>query len=104
MKPITFEHSNVVFGKDQKGVQPLPAWAQLTPPAEVVSCWELSEEEVEEIVKNRRIFISVQRGVRIRVHEGKDFVIPNLLQPIMPVVRLRDLPSYETIVKTNNNG
>lgn len=70
MKPVKFEESNTVFGKDQPEYMPLPALvkpfiigkgddAAVYPKGIVVSCWELSEEELAEVAKTGRIYLSV---------------------------------------------
>ena len=70
MKPVPFEEVNTVFGKDQPEYMPLPALvkpftigkgddAAVYPKGIVVSCWELSEEEIAEIVKTKKVYLSV---------------------------------------------
>lgn len=44
MKPIKFPETNYVYGNDQEGVEPLPVHKFDT--GEVLSCWELSPEEI----------------------------------------------------------
>lgn len=56
MKPIEFDHSNVVYAKDQPEYLPLPA--HKTSDGTVTSCWELSDDEIMDICKSRKIFIS----------------------------------------------
>lgn len=55
MKPVDFEYANGVAGKDQEGVKPLPL---LRLPNAAISCWELSEEELQEVIKTRRIYVA----------------------------------------------
>ena len=70
MKPVRFEEVNVVLGENQPEYVPLPALvkdytvrqgddAAVIKNGEVVTCWELSDEEVADIVKNKRLYLSV---------------------------------------------
>jgi len=59
MKPVKFKHQNVVFAKDQKEYQPLPALRIDSPNGEVVSCWKLSFTERLKIVFTGRIWLSL---------------------------------------------
>lgn len=58
MKPIKFEGVNRTYAEDQPEYQPLPVMAIPSPEGVVISCWEVSDEEIEEIKKNRRIYLS----------------------------------------------
>lgn len=55
MQPVEFEGQNIVFGKNQPEYQPLPAHVNIETGL-VISCWELSEQEVEIILKTKRIY------------------------------------------------
>lgn len=57
MNPVDFPQSNVTFAKDQPEYRPLPA--HRTDAGIVTSCWELSDEELAEITKTKRIWFSV---------------------------------------------
>lgn len=76
MKPIEFIGQNVIFGEGHEEYQPLPALR--TPDGTVISCWELSEEEVQEVVKNKCVFIS-------------QLTFNSRLQPILPMTGLDGL-------------
>lgn len=75
MKPVEFIGHNVVFGAGQPEYQPLPALR--TPDGQVITCWEFTDEEVERIVENKRLYF-----------QQLTFNAP--LQPILPVVELGD--------------
>lgn len=75
MKPIKFKGQNVVFGEDQDQYQPLPALK--LPDGQVITCWEFTDEEVEQIVQNRCMYIN-------------QLTFNKFLQPILPVVNLED--------------
>ncbi len=42
MRPIKFKEANVIFAKDQKEYQPLPALRIDSTQGEVISCWKFS--------------------------------------------------------------
>lgn len=75
MKPIKFPGSNIVYAEDQPEYQPLPAMRM--PDGMVITCWELSDEELKIVLKNRKIYIQLHT-----------FNQP--LQPILPLVELSD--------------
>jgi hypothetical protein len=75
MKPKRFNGVNVTYAEDQPEYQPLPV--QRFPDGEVISCWELSEQEIETITKNKCFYIKVST-----------FNTP--LQPILPLAELSD--------------
>jgi hypothetical protein len=73
MKPIKFEYSNVVYAENQ--YQPLPAFRDAD--GSLLTCWEVSPEELEEIKKTGRIYIQV-------------LTFNNPLQPLLPGVKMED--------------
>lgn len=75
MKPIPFKGQNVVFGEGQKEYQPLPALKLHD--GQVITCWELSEEEILSLIDTRCIFIN-------------QLTFNSLLQPILPSVDLSE--------------
>ncbi len=75
MKPVEFKGQNVVFAKDQPEYLPLPALR--LPDGEVITCWEFSEEELQEVIRTKRIYFS---QLTFNTH----------LQPILPLVDLAD--------------
>ncbi|MDB5288541.1 MAG: hypothetical protein JWR05_3490 [Mucilaginibacter sp.] len=71
MKAVKFEQANIMLAEDQPEYETLPIWADVDenrhaiknidgsirdPQGEVISCFELTDEEVNDIVKNRRIW------------------------------------------------
>lgn len=56
MKPIAFEEHNVVFAKDQKEYQPLPALK--FEDGTVVTCWKLSWKELFRLAFTRKIWLA----------------------------------------------
>lgn len=75
MKPIEFPGHNVVFGANQPEYQPLPALKM--PDGEVITCWELTDDEIQTITINKKIYFSQLTG-------------NDRLQPILPMVELGD--------------
>lgn len=57
MKPIKFDGANVVFGAEQPEYEPMPA--RLTDDGVVISCWELTPEELEQVKKTGQIWLSM---------------------------------------------
>ena len=77
MKPVEFDGCNVVFGKDQPEYQPLPAKQEETN-GNVVTCWELSDEEIKKLQTTKRIYLG-------------QFTFGNSLQPILPTTDVSDV-------------
>jgi len=59
MTPTKFEGQNVVFAENQPEYLPLPAMHLQDQAGTIITCWEMSEEELQEVVKNKRIYLSV---------------------------------------------
>jgi hypothetical protein len=59
MTPISFAGHTNVLAKDQPQYQPLPVHVGLAPEYRLTSCWELSVEELEQIIRTRKIWIQV---------------------------------------------
>lgn len=77
MKPIDFPGVNHVFGKDQPEYKPLPVMHLHDPEGSVISCWELTPEEREEIARTGKFYI-------------KQLTFNRPLQPILPTMDLAD--------------
>lgn len=58
MKPVEFEGMTTVFAKDQPQYQPLPAKVTPGPNGEVTTVWELTDKELEEVIRTKRISLS----------------------------------------------
>lgn len=57
MTPKTFSEVNVIYAKDQPEYNPLPVYKDEK--GTLVSCWELTDEEIERIKMNKCIWLSV---------------------------------------------
>ena len=55
MKPIPFNGQNVVYAENQKEYEPLPA--HRSEDGVVTSCWELDDEDIAHIIKERKLFV-----------------------------------------------
>ncbi len=75
MKPKEFKGQNVIFAKDQPEYLPLPALR--LPDGEVITCWEFTDDEMQDVIKNKCMFI-------------KQLTFNQPLQPIFPLVNLED--------------
>ena len=56
MNPTEFKGQNVIFAKDQPEYLPLPALK--LPDGMVITCWEMTDEEFEELSKTRKVYVS----------------------------------------------
>lgn len=57
MRPKEFKEQNAVFGSGQKGVEPLPAY--LSADGQVVSCWEVTDEDIKRMRETGCVWLSV---------------------------------------------
>ena len=57
MKPVEFKEQNTVFGEGQEEYNDLPAYVGPESCKPVVSCWELTEEELEVVKKTGKIYV-----------------------------------------------
>jgi len=56
MQPVDFVGQNIVFAKDQKEYLPLPAL--LMQDGAVITCWALSDEDIDILLSTRRLWFS----------------------------------------------
>jgi hypothetical protein len=77
MKPVKFPGCNRVLGENQPQYIPLPIIAFDDEYGTVISCFELTDEEIKIICKSKRLYI-----------QCSTFNEP--LQPILPMVDLSD--------------
>ena len=60
MEPITFDGANIIYGANQPEYKPLPAeWRGKPETGEIVTCWELSPDEIKRIQETGKIWLSV---------------------------------------------
>ena len=64
MEPVNFEAANVVFGANQPEYKPVPAERRIPKRTdrffgEVLTCWELSPEEIKQIQETGKIWLSM---------------------------------------------
>ena len=59
MEPIKFDGANVVYGANQPEYKPLPAERRPGRSGEIVTCWELSPEEIKRVQETGKIWLSV---------------------------------------------
>lgn len=57
MNPIEFPEQNIVFAKDQPEYLPLPAYKK--PDGEVITVWELSDDEIDVLLRTRKLHIKM---------------------------------------------
>lgn len=80
MKPVTFHGQNCTFAEDQPQYQPLPAFKDEE--GNVVTCWELSNEDFEKLVETRRIYLSIK-------------TFNNALQPVFLSANVNEVLIFE---------
>ena len=56
MKPIKFPEHNATFGEGQPQYKPLPVL--LFPDGQVISCWQLNDEEKARVAETGQIWLS----------------------------------------------
>jgi len=59
LKAIKFEGANIEFAKDQEQYNTLPACAVRDKQGTVISCYELTDEEIEKLKKTKRIYLTL---------------------------------------------
>lgn len=58
MKATKFDEANVTYAENQEEYNDLPAHRSAG--GDVTSCWELSEEELAEINKTKKVWLTVK--------------------------------------------
>jgi hypothetical protein len=58
MNAVEFPGVNVALGKSQPEYKTLPAMHLDGPQGEMITCFEMTEEELETVKKTRRIYVS----------------------------------------------
>lgn len=56
MKPANFPEQNVIYAENQPQYTPLPAFK--TDEGEVITAWDLSDDELDKIQRTGRIYLS----------------------------------------------
>ena len=59
MQPLNFEGANVVFAANQPEYIPLPAEYRGGKSGEILTCWELTQEELQRIQETGKIWLGV---------------------------------------------
>lgn len=59
MKPIEFEEQTNIATSNEPNVEPLPCCLL---DGQVISCWELTPEEIEKVKETGRFYVSVASG------------------------------------------
>ena len=59
MEPVNFEEANVVFGANQPEYKPLPAECRDGKSGEILTCWELSPDELKRVQETGKIWLGV---------------------------------------------
>lgn len=59
MQPLKFDTANVVFAANQPEYEPLPAEYRGGKSGEILTCWELSPDELKRIQETGKIWLAV---------------------------------------------
>lgn len=59
MKPIEFDEQTDIIAKNQPQYLPFPVHAIDDPQRTIIACWSLSDSEIEEIIKTKKIWHSI---------------------------------------------
>lgn len=59
MQPLNFDTANVVFAANQPEYEPLPAEYRGGKSGEILTCWELSPDELKRVQETGKIWLAV---------------------------------------------
>jgi hypothetical protein len=59
MKPTDFPGSNITIAKEQPPYYPLPARVFGDEHGTLLTCWELDENELQELLRTRRLYVTI---------------------------------------------
>ena len=59
MQPLNFEGANVVFAANQPEYEPLPAEYRGGQSGEILTCWELSPDELKRVQETGKVRLGV---------------------------------------------
>ena len=59
MQPLNFDGANVVFGAKQPKYIPLPAEYRGGKSGEILTCWELSPDELKRVQETGKLWLGV---------------------------------------------
>lgn len=59
MQPLNFDGANVVFGAKQPEYIPLPAEYRGGKSGEILTCWELTPEELKRVQETGKLWLGV---------------------------------------------
>lgn len=77
MVSVDFPGRNIIVGKDQPEYLPLYGLVIPNEYVEIITCFEMSEEEFQEFAKTRRLYLS-------------QWTFGNKYQPMRPMIDLSD--------------
>lgn len=102
MKPVKFEGHTVIIAEDQEGVRPLPAAVN---DEYTVSCWELSNEEIAQLTRTKKMWVSVRNIQRplfpfyLTVKESEVLIAPMKVATHTLNVDEEDHPTISILLK-----
>jgi len=78
MNPVNFPEANVIIAKDQPPYKPLPALYCGDDMGTMVTCWQLGEDEIEELKRTRLLWVTILTF--------KQLIQPLCLSPEKPIL------------------
>ena len=57
LKSATFRFANIILNEDDEKYGALPAYVDDTKVGNFVTCWELTDEIINELIKTRRLYV-----------------------------------------------
>lgn len=102
MRPIDFPGSNITLAKDQPPYLPLPGQVFGDTLGTLLTCWELTPEELEQIASTGKLWITV-----LTFNQPLQPMQPSTDDPIPPGLRPKpvapDPTKYKVVAVTNRD-
>lgn len=84
MTPKKFKGHNIVLAEGQPNYEPVPALMTQDANGTVITCWELSDEEIIDVCQKKELYIATHTF-------GSPF------QPIFPTTKVEDIAVMESL-------
>lgn len=94
--PTAFEEANITFAKDQKEYIPLPALAFGDEYGQVITCWQMTPEELAQVAKTGKVWLTMltfnQPLQPVMLHGAEPFQRLPHFTPTTPLVDSDNAP------------
>ncbi len=81
MNPVSFKEQNCIIHESGEHYLPLPAYCDPYE-GEVISCWDLDEDELEQVLKTGKIWLRMLTFNQPLQPIGLSCLKPEMMQPI----------------------